>query len=265
MTAVLAGPHIDGACATPAGGRVVDVINPATEEPIGQAQLADAQDIDRAVRAAHAALAPWSAATPGERAEVLARAAELIGERAQEIARTITLKVGSPRAIAEWQPLAARAILEWHAGQAATFPMGAGARGAAQPAARAPSARRRGRRDRALELSVRAVDHEARARARPRTGCTVVPQAAVWDAAVPLGARRGVRGRRPAAGGANVVPAGREVGEQLVRHPLVDKISFTGSASAGRRIAALCGPADQALRARAGRQVGGDRAARRRP
>ena len=39
----------------------------------------------------------------------------------------------------------------------------------------------------------------------------------------------------------NVVPAGREVGEHLVRHPLVDKISFTGSTSAGRRIAALCG------------------------
>ena len=39
----------------------------------------------------------------------------------------------------------------------------------------------------------------------------------------------------------NVVAADREVGEQLVRHPLVDKISFTGSTSAGRRIAALCG------------------------
>src|SRR3954470_1813724 len=107
MTAVLAGPHIDGAWATPTGGRVVDVINPATEEPIGQAHLAGAEEIDRAVRAARAALGPWSATTPEERAAVLARAAELIGERAQEIARTITLEVGSPRAIAEWQALAA--------------------------------------------------------------------------------------------------------------------------------------------------------------
>ena len=39
MTAVLAGPHIDGAWAAPSGGRVVDVINPATEEPIGHAAL----------------------------------------------------------------------------------------------------------------------------------------------------------------------------------------------------------------------------------
>ena len=39
----------------------------------------------------------------------------------------------------------------------------------------------------------------------------------------------------------NILPADRGVGELLVRHPLVDKISFTGSTSAGRRIAALCG------------------------
>jgi betaine-aldehyde dehydrogenase len=39
----------------------------------------------------------------------------------------------------------------------------------------------------------------------------------------------------------NVVPAGREVGEHLVTHPGVDKIGFTGSTAAGKRIAALCG------------------------
>ena len=39
----------------------------------------------------------------------------------------------------------------------------------------------------------------------------------------------------------NIVPAGREVGEHLVRHPGVDKIAFTGSTAAGRRIASICG------------------------
>src|SRR5262249_59642378 len=39
----------------------------------------------------------------------------------------------------------------------------------------------------------------------------------------------------------SVIPAGREVGEHLVRHPGVDKIAFTGSTAAGRRIASLCG------------------------
>jgi len=39
----------------------------------------------------------------------------------------------------------------------------------------------------------------------------------------------------------SVIPAGREVGEHLVRHPGVDKIAFTGSTAAGRRIASICG------------------------
>ena len=39
----------------------------------------------------------------------------------------------------------------------------------------------------------------------------------------------------------SIVPAGREVGEHLVRHPGIDKVSFTGSSVAGKKIAAACG------------------------
>src|SRR5262245_39490370 len=39
----------------------------------------------------------------------------------------------------------------------------------------------------------------------------------------------------------SIVPAGREVGEHLVRHPGIDKVAFTGSTAAGRRIGAICG------------------------
>src|SRR5207237_3068577 len=39
----------------------------------------------------------------------------------------------------------------------------------------------------------------------------------------------------------NIASAGREVGEHLVKHPDVDKISFTGSTAAGKRIMSLCG------------------------
>ena len=42
-------------------------------------------------------------------------------------------------------------------------------------------------------------------------------------------------------GAVSIIPGGRETGESLVRHPGVDKISFTGSSATGRRIAALCG------------------------
>jgi len=50
-----------------------------------------------------------------------------------------------------------------------------------------------------------------------------------------------IRAAEVPAGVINIVPAGREVGEHLVRHPGVDKIAFTGSTVAGRRIASLCG------------------------
>ena len=263
MTAILAGPYIDGAWATPSGGRVVDVINPATEEPIAQAQLAGPEDIDRAVRAARAALGAWSAATPDERAAVLARAAELIGERAQEIARTITLEVGSPRPIAEWQPLAARLILEWHAVQAATFPWEQQREGLRSRLARAPAARRRGRRDRALELPVRAVAPEARPRAAHRLHRRA--QAAAADPAVRRGGDRGVRGRRPAAGRAQR-RARRPRGRRAPRPPPARGQAQLHRQHNGRppdRRALR--RADQALQPRARRQVSGDRASGRRP
>ena len=62
----------------------------------------------------------------------------------------------------------------------------------------------------------------------------------------------------------NILPAGREVGEHLVRHPGVDKIAFTGSTAAGMKIASHLRRAAQALHPRAGRQVGGDHPRRRR-
>jgi aldehyde dehydrogenase (NAD+) len=39
----------------------------------------------------------------------------------------------------------------------------------------------------------------------------------------------------------SILPAGREIGEYLVRHPGIDKVSFTGSTAAGRRVGAICG------------------------
>ena len=50
----------------------------------------------------------------------------------------------------------------------------------------------------------------------------------------------------------SVLPAGREVGEHLVTHPGVDKVSFTGSALAGKRIGGLCGSASSAARSSSG-------------
>ena len=239
--AELARPYIGGEWAEPAGGRLVDVVNPTTEEPIGRAQLAGPSDIDRAVRAARAAFdgGPWAASTASERAAIMIRAGELISERAALLARTITLEVGSPLAIAGWQPLAAKLYLDWYAAQASTFPWEEERDGVRGPLLV--------RRQPVGVVGAIVPWNFPVALSFPKlapallTGCSVVlkpPEetplfgsllAEVFEEA----------GLPP--GVLNVVPADREVSEELVRHPLVDKISFTGSTRAGRRIAALCG------------------------
>ena len=233
--------YIGGEWVEPTAGRSVEVVNPTTEEPIGRVDLAGPSDMDRAVQAAHAAFesGPWAASTPAERAATMIRAGELIAERAEAFARTITLEVGSPQALAAWQPAAAKLYLDWHAAQAETFAWEEEREGI-----RGPMLVRRGP---VGVVGAIVPWNFPLALSFPKlapallTGCSVILKPptqtplfgfllaeAFHEAGVPPGVL-------------NVVPADREVGELLVRHPLVDKISFTGSTSAGRRIAALCG------------------------
>jgi betaine-aldehyde dehydrogenase len=232
---------IGGEWREPSDGRLIEVIDPTTEQPIAQAALAGPADIDRAVRAARAAFdaGAWAAMTVEERAEVMVRAGEGIALRADALAETVTLEVGSPLAIAQWQPVAAKLYLDYHAAQASSY---------------AWEQERDGIRSRLLvrRQPVGVVGaivpwNFPLALTFPKlapallTGCTVVlkpPEetplfgfllAEIFEEA----------GLPP--GVLNVVPADRAVSEELVRHPLIDKISFTGSTRAGRRIGGLCG------------------------
>ena len=233
--------YIGGEWVEPTGGRSVDVINPTTEEPIGRVDLAGASDMDRAVHSARAAFdsGPWAASTPAERAVTMTRAGELIAERAEAFTRTITLEVGSPLALAAWQPVAAKLYLDWHAAQAETFPWEEEREGI-----RGPMLVRRGP---VGVVGAIVPWNFPLALSFPKlapallTGCSVIlkPPTQTPLFGFLLAEAFDEAGLPP--GVLNVVPAGREVGEQLVSHPLVDKISFTGSTSAGRRIGALCG------------------------
>jgi betaine-aldehyde dehydrogenase len=232
---------IGGEWVEPADGRLVDVINPSTEEPIGRAALGGPADIDRAVRAARAAFdaGPWADSTAQERAAIMTRAGALIAARADEFARLITLEVGSPQAIATVQPPVCQVFLDWHAAQAATFPWEEEREGVVGPLLV--------RRQPAGVVGAIVPWNFPLGLSFPKlapallTGCTVVlkpPEetplfgfllAEVFEEA----------GLPP--GVLNVVAADRQASEALVVHPLVDKISFTGSTRAGRRIASLCG------------------------
>src|SRR4051794_19874838 len=240
-TAIRAADHlfIGGEWVAPLDGSIVDVVNPATEEPIAQAALGGPMDIDRAVRAAHGAFADWAGRSVAGRAAVLRRAGELIEARAAEFARLLTLEVGSPQRIAAAQTAACRLFLDWHADQAETFPWEderAGVRG--------PILVRR----RPIGVVGAIVPWNyplglSFPKLSPAllTGCTVVlkpPEETPLFGAL-LAEVFAEAGLPP--GVLNVVAADRRASETLVTHPLVDKVSFTGSTAAGRRIAALCG------------------------
>ena len=233
--------YIGGAWTEPADGRLIDVIDPTTEEPIAEAALAGPSDIDRAVRAARAAFdeGAWAQAAPGERAQVMVRAGELIARRAGELTETITREVGSPHVIAAWQPVAAKLYLDYYAAQAAQYKweeVRQGIRSALLV-----------RRPPVGVVGAIVPWNFPLALSFPKlapallTGCTVVLKAPeetplclylLADLFDQAGLPPGVL---------NVVAADRTVSEELVRHPLVDKISFTGSTRAGRRIGSLCG------------------------
>src|SRR6266550_1399148 len=79
-----------------AGGETMEVLNPATGEVIAEVARSTAEDADRAVQAAKAALPEWLESTPGERAELLFKLADVIDENADELAALESKNVGKP-------------------------------------------------------------------------------------------------------------------------------------------------------------------------
>ena len=77
---------IDGELTDAAEGATEDILNPATGEPIAEAPLSTAEDVDRAVAAARRAFEGWSNLTPGDRSAALLKLADAIEENAEELA-----------------------------------------------------------------------------------------------------------------------------------------------------------------------------------
>jgi aldehyde dehydrogenase (NAD+) len=233
--------YVAGEWSKPVDGGSADVIYPFTEEPIGRAALAGPSDVDRAVGAARAAVDAGRGrpATPAERGAVLRRAGAEIQARAEEFTRLTVLEVGSPIREAGLQVTAAKIMLDWHADQAATYPWEQDRPGV--------FARLRVRREPVGVVGAIVPWNFPIGLTMPKlcpallTGCAVVlkPAEETPLSAFLLAEAFEAAGLPP--GVLNVIPAGREVSEDLVRHPLVDKISFTGSTRVGSRIGSICG------------------------
>src|SRR5436190_6936900 len=88
---IIGGEWIDSS-----SGETMEVVNPATGEAIAEVPRGTKDDADRAVEAAKKALPEWLETTPGERAELLLRLADLLDEHAEELAELESQNVGKP-------------------------------------------------------------------------------------------------------------------------------------------------------------------------
>lgn len=107
------GMLIAGAWCPGETGQTVSVLNPATEEVLGQVPLATAGDLDRAVDAAVTGFATWRSMPVKERAAILHTAADLLADRADRVARVMTLEQGKPLTEARGEVLRVADTLRW--------------------------------------------------------------------------------------------------------------------------------------------------------
>jgi 1-pyrroline dehydrogenase len=101
-----------------AGGETMEVVNPSTGEVIAEVASSTAEDADRAVQAAKAALPEWLETTPGERAELLFKLADLIDENTDELAALESKNVGKPLSYAKDEMPVAADNIRFFAGAA---------------------------------------------------------------------------------------------------------------------------------------------------
>ncbi|WP_329342082.1 NAD-dependent succinate-semialdehyde dehydrogenase [Streptomyces sp. NBC_00663] len=99
-------------------GRTAPIVNPATEEVIGEVPLATTADLDRALAAADEGFRVWRATPIARRTAILHAAADLIAERAPEIGRVSTLEQGKPLAESTDEARRTADTLRWHADDA---------------------------------------------------------------------------------------------------------------------------------------------------
>src|SRR5262249_11266769 len=114
-TASLKRMYIDGKWTDAENGRTLGVINPATEEVICDIAYRGRAETRRAVEAAHKAMPGWMKLTAWDRAKVLKKTAELMRERCDAIARTLTLEQGKPLAESKAEILHSADTFEWFA------------------------------------------------------------------------------------------------------------------------------------------------------
>jgi succinate-semialdehyde dehydrogenase/glutarate-semialdehyde dehydrogenase len=232
---------IAGVWSDAASGKTLDVINPATGQPIGKVAHAGIADLDRALAAAQKGFEVWRRTPAAERAAIMRKAAGLLRERAESLARLMTLEQGKPLFEAKVELMSAADIIEWFADE------GMRVYGRVVPA-RNPNAQQLVIKDPVGPVAAFTpwnfpVNQVVRKlSAALASGCSFLVKAPEETPASPAGLLQAFVDAGVPAGAVGLVygnPA--EISEYLIKHPVIRKVTFTGSTPVGKQLAALAG------------------------
>ncbi|MFG3257745.1 aldehyde dehydrogenase [Streptomyces sp. NPDC048172] len=229
--------YIGGTLTDPAGRETIEVVSPHSEEPIGRVPHASREDVDRAVDAARRAFdsGVWAGRSLEERIEVVTRIKDAFAVRSEEIARIISAENGTPYSTGVMvQSLAAMMVWDTALKVAQDFPYEERRAGVLGPllVRREPVGVVAG----IVPWNVPQFTAAAKLAPALLSGCSAVLKVSpetpldayvLAEIASEAGLPEGVL---------SILPADREVSEYLVGHPGVDKVSFTGSVAAGKRV-----------------------------
>jgi acyl-CoA reductase-like NAD-dependent aldehyde dehydrogenase len=233
---------IGGKWVEPHSGRQLDIISPDTEQVVAHVAEADEVDMDRAVAAARQAFddGPWQWMSPGERVSAMARFVEALKKRQPELAAAWSLQMGGLAAMAPYLVARGTQNLQDAVDLGSRFAFiskvdsadSAAAYVVHEPvgvvAAIAP-------------WNVPYMIMAAKLGPSLLAGCSVImkpsPETPIEAYII---AECAEEAELP-PGVINLVPGHREASDHLVCNPGVDKVSFTGSTVAGKRIAEVCG------------------------
>ncbi|HEY8352586.1 MAG TPA: aldehyde dehydrogenase, partial [Sphingomonadales bacterium] len=222
---------------------VIEVISPATEDPYMKVAAASVADIDRAVDAARRAFdeGPWPRMSHAERASYLKKIADKLDERAEDVALIWPNEMGIVHSLARSHASMVSGIYRYYAGLGKRFPF--------EEEHRTFSGAKVGLLVREPVGVVGAIIPwngpisliAFKLAPALLAGCTVVIKSSPEAPGHGLLMAEIIDEIGLPPGVVNVVTADREASEALVRNPNVDKISFTGSSAAGKRIASILG------------------------
>jgi succinate-semialdehyde dehydrogenase/glutarate-semialdehyde dehydrogenase len=222
-------------------GETIEVTDPATDEVIGKIAHARKGDMDLALEAADKGFKVWRDTSPFDRSKLMRKAADILRERADAIAFMMTREQGKPLAQSKMEIMGAADTIDWFAEEARrTY-------GQIIPA------RFSGVNQMTIKLPVGPVaaftpwnfpinQIVRKLSAAVSTGCSIIVKAPEETPASPAELIRAFADAGIPAGVVNLIygiPA--EISEYLIPHPVIRKISFTGSTPIGKHLAALAG------------------------